>query len=493
MKPKKSATSVNQDRTETDVIGKVSVPREAYYGSFTARALQNFKISNLKADPSFKLSLAQIKIAAAQTNETLGEIGKKHAGAIIKAANEFVSGKFDDQFTLDIFQAGAGTPFNMNINEILANRGNELLGGKKGTYSPITPNNHVNWGQSSNDVIPTAIRLAALIKAKDLLPELEKLSKSFFKKGEEFKKILKVGRTHLQDAVPITLGQEFQAYGSAIKRSHDYIKQSFEHLKEVAIGGTALGTGITTHPKFRPLMVKNLSALSKIRLKATKYPMELSHNMNAFVMASNGLRCLAGDLIRISKDLRLLASGPQGAIYEITLPEVEPGSSIMPGKINPSIVECATMIGLQVMGNDHTIVLAAQNSELELNVMTPVILHNLLWSIEILTSGSIMLRRQCIDGIKANRTQCQKLLKKSLCLATGLSPYLGYKATAQLVKESLQKEIPLKELLKAKNFMADQDLETILSAEKLTSPAPTDQELKVKIATNKNFQKYLKA
>jgi len=492
MKQKKSSNS-SSFRTEIDIMGKVSIPSAAYYGSFTARALENFKISNLKADPAFKIALAYIKIAAAQTNATLGEISKKDAEAIIKAAHEFINGKFDDQFTLDSFQAGAGTPFNMNINEILANRANELLGGKKGTYSKITPNNHINWGQSSNDVIPTAIRLAGLIKAKLLLTELEKLSNSFFKKATEFKNIIKIGRTHLQDAVPITLGQEFQAYGSAIKRSTNYIKQSLNNLKEVQIGGTALGTGITTNPKFRALMVKNLKNLSKISLKATKYPMELSSNMNAFIMASNGLRCIANDFIRISKDLRLLSSGPKGGIYEIILPEVEPGSSIMPGKVNPSIAECVTMIGLQVMGNDHTIALAAQNSELELNVMTPIIMHNLLWSIEILTNGSGMFREKCINGIKANTDQCNKLLEKSLCLATGLSPYIGYKITAQLVKESLLKEIPLKELIQSKNFMKDKDLESILSAKKLTSPKATDKKLKAKISANKNFQKYLKA
>jgi len=479
-------------RNERDVIGVVKVPYDAYYGSFTARALKNFQIIGIQAPPAFRIALAFIKIAAAETNAELGEIEKKHAKAIIKAADEFLRDKYKDQYTLDVFQAGAGTPFNMNLNEILANRANEILGGKKGKYSPITPNNHVNWGQSSNDVIPTTIRIAALMKAERLLPGIKKLSESFFKKGKEFKNVLKVGRTHLQDAVPITLGQEFEAYGSALKRSHDSIKESFEHLKEVAIGGTALGTGITTHPKYRSLMVKNLSKLSGFKLKPTRYPMELSHNMNAFAMASSGLRCLANDFIRISKDLRLLASGPSAGINEISLPEVEPGSSIMPGKINPSVPECISMIGLQVLGNDHTINESVQNSELELNVMTPVIMINLLQSLEILANGATMFREDCIDGIKANEEQCKKLMDESLCLATGLSPYIGYKITAQLVKESLKKGKSLKETVKSKKFMPDADLEQILSAKKLTSPSATDKELKARIAKNENYKSYLK-
>lgn len=487
MNPKKIPT-----RIERDAIGSVRVPKDAYYGSFTVRAQQNFRISGIQADPAFRTALALIKIAAAQTNAQLGELQKNHAAAIIKAAEEFIDGKFDDQYTLDVFQAGAGTPFNMNLNEILANRANEILGGKKGEYKPITPNNHVNWGQSSNDTIPTAIRLAGLMKGKELLPEVKKLSQSFFKKGKQFKNILKVGRTHLQDAVPITLGQEFEAYGSAIQRSHDLIKDGFDHLREVAIGGTALGTGITTHPKFRALMVKNLSKLSGFKLKATRYPMELSANMNAFSVASGSMRYLANDYIRISKDLRTLASGPTGGISEIEIPEVEPGSSIMPGKLNPSIPECVTMVALQVISNDHAINPSVQHSELELNVMTPLILLNLLWSIEILTNGTRTFRTLCIDGIKANKERCAELLHASLSMATGLSPYLGYKVTAQLVNEALQKEKTLFETVQSYKFMEEKELKTILSAQKLTSPHATDQKLKKRIEKNPNYQKYLK-
>ena len=487
MKSKKATT-----RTEHDALGSVQVPKDAYYGSFTVRAHENFQISGIQASASFRKALAYVKKAAAQTNAQLGELQKNHAAAIIKAADEFIDGKYDDQYTLDVFQAGAGTPFNMNLNEILANRANEILGGKKGEYKPITPNNHVNWGQSSNDTIPTAIRIAALMEIKELLPEVKKLSQSFFKKGRQFKNIIKVGRTHLQDAVPITLGQEFDAYGSAIRRSHDIIKESFDHLREVAIGGTALGTGITTHPKFRPLMVKNLSKLCKFKLKATTYPMELSANMNAFSLASGSLRCLANDYIRISKDLRVLASGPAGGIHEIELPEVEPGSSIMPGKVNPSIAECTAMIGFQVISNDHAINPSVQNSELELNVMTPLIMLNLLWSIDILQSGTKMFRTSCIDGIKANKKRCAELLDKSLSMATALSPYLGYKVTAQLVNEALEKDKTLIETVQSKQFMPDAELKNILSPKKLIKPHATNQKLKKRIEKDPNYQKYLK-
>lgn len=486
-------------RIERDVIGEVKVPEDAYAGSFTARAQQNFQISGIAAPQAFKKALGIIKKAAAITNLELGELDKRDAKAIIKAAEEFIDGKFDNEFVLDVFQAGAGTPFNMNANEIIANRANEILAKKekeisgiKGSYKPVTPNNHVNWGQSSNDVIPTAIRLAALYRVESLHEELEKLEKSFNKKAKDFHKIIKVGRTHIQDAVPIRLGQEFEAYGSAIRRCNMYIAESFDHLTELGIGGTALGTGITTHPKFRPLMVKNLSKITGIKLSATKYPMELTHSMNAFAIASNSLRVLANDFIRIANDLKLLVSGPMGAISEILIPEVEPGSSIMPGKVNPSVPECLNMIGYQVIGNDTAINYGVQSSQLELNVMTPMIMHNLMWSLDLLTNGSKMFRTLCIDGIQANADRCKQLLDESLCLATGLSPYLGYKVTAQLVKEALNKGKTLKEELIYQNFMSEKDLDKILDPAKLTAPSQTNRKLIDKILENPNYKDYLR-
>lgn len=480
-------------RLEKDVIGIVKVPSDAYYGSFTARAGENFKISGIKAPNEFKVALGLVKKAAAVTNMELGELDGKIGNAIVKACDEFIAGKFDDEFTLDVFQAGAGTPYNMNSNEIIANRANELLGGKKGTYQPVTPNNHVNWGQSSNDVIPTAIRLAALLKEKELVDQVNLLGKSLAKKGTQFNNILKIGRTHLQDAVPITLGQEFEAYASSILRGASYIQESFFKLRELGIGATALGTGLTTHPKYRSLMVKNLAKLSGIKsLTPTKFPMELTHGMNAFTVASNSLRTLANDLIRIANDFKLLVSGPLGGIAEIFIPEVEPGSSIMPGKINPSVPECVNMIGFQIIGNDLAINMGVQASQLELNVMTPLIMYNLLWSMELLKNCCHMFRVFCIDGVQPNRKRCQSLLENSLCLATGLSPYIGYKTTANMVKEALNKGKTLKQTVLDHKFMTEEDLNNILSPAKLTAPSLTDKNLVEKIKKNPNHQAYLK-
>ncbi len=478
-------------RIEKDVIGQIKVPANAYYGSFTARALHNFKISGITAPRRFKIALGIIKKAAAMTNTELGELEPKIAGAIVKASDEFIAGKFDDDFTLDVFQAGAGTPFNMNANEIIANRANEILGGKKGLYKPITPNNHVNWAQSSNDVIPTAIRIAALYRVNALLPEVERLGSSLMKKAKEFHGTIKIGRTHLQDAVPIRLGQEFEAYGSAILRCHNYIKESFNHLNELGIGATALGTGITTHPKYRQLMVKNLRRLTGLKLKTTRYPMELTHGMNAFVVASNSLRVLANDLVRIANDLKLMVSGPIGGIAEIMIPEVEPGSSIMPGKINPSIPECINMIAYQIVGNDTAVNYGVQASQLELNVMTPLIMHNLMWSMELLSNGCSMFRVLCVDGIKADKNRCRRLLDSSLCHATGLSPYMGYRVTAELVKEALHSGKTLKQTVLEKKFMSEKDLNRILSPAKLTAPSLTDKTLVAHIKANGNYRQYM--
>lgn len=488
----KKIPSVKKTRTEKDVIGPVQVPIDAYYGSFTVRAHENFQITGIKAPLEFKMALGMVKKAAALTNAELGELDPKLAKAITKAADEFIAGKFDDEFFLDVFQAGAGTPFNMNANEIMANRANEMLGGKKGEYKPVTPNNHVNWAQSSNDVIPTAIRLGALLRVKKLLVELEKLGLAFLKKAKEFNHIIKVGRTHLEDAVPIRLGQEFEAYGSAIMRCHNFIQESFAHLQELGIGATALGTGITTHPRFRELMVKNLSKVTGLTLTATKYPMELTHGMNAFTVASNSLRVLANDLVRIANDLKILNMGPKAGIAEIVLPDVEPGSSIMPGKINPSIPECVNMIGFQVVGNDTAINYGVQASQLELNVMTPMIMYNLMFSLELLTNGCNMLRIFCVEGIKADEKRCLELLDGSLCLATGLSPYIGYKVTAELVKEALTKGKSLKQVVTEKKFMEKNDLDHILSPAMLTAPSLTDKKLVERIKGNKNYQGYVK-
>lgn len=483
---------MSKTRIEKDALGEVHVPSGAYFGAFTVRASENFDISGITAPPEFRCALGIVKKAAALANRDLKELEPAHAGAIIKAADEFLKGKFDSEFNLDVFQAGAGTPFNMNANEIIANRTNEILGGQKGSYHPVTPNNHVNAGQSSNDVIPTAIRIAALTGLENLLPEIKKLVDSLQKKSREFKNILKIGRSHLQDAVPVTLGQEFAAYASSITRGASHIKEAFSKLNEIPLGGTALGTGITAHPRFKTEVTKHLNSLTGLKLKSSRCPMELNSNLNVFALASNSLQLMAGTLIGISDDLIILNSGPKGGLNEINLPEVEPGSSVMPGKVNPSIAECVSMIGFQITGNNLAINSAVRHSRLELNVMTPVIMFNLLWSMQLLGRACRLLREKCVTGITANRENCQKLLDQSLCTATGLSPYLGYTVTASLVKESLQKKQTLLETVADKKFMKESELKKILSAKTLTAPHKSDKALIKKIKSDKNYLKYLK-
>lgn len=461
-------------RIEKDSIGKIKVPQEAYYGSFTARALKNFEHqpeAQHRTLKNFQIQLGYIKIASAQTNELLKRLDKKLSTAIQNAAREFIAGKFDKDFKLNIFQAGAGTPFNMNTNEIIANRANELLSGKKGSYEFVHPNNHVNMSQSSNDIIPTAIRLTVLSMQKTLKEETGKLIETLEKKSHEFSKILKTGRTHLQDAVPITLGQEFSSFAQTLKKDIQNLESTEKLLKEIGLGGTALGTGINTHPDYQKTVVKILSKLTvhKLghRLIPAKNLFEITGNMNAFLNISSAYRQIATTLQRIAEDLKLLS---MSAIAEISLPEVEPGSSIMPGKINPGMCEYLQMICYQVLGNDHAVALACQKGQLELNVMTPLILKNLTDSIELLETGMKNFRQFCITGIKANPEKCQKLLEKSNCVATALSPHLGYAKTAELLKEALKRKMPIEKLCEEKKFLPTEKLKEILDPEKLTRP-----------------------
>lgn len=440
--------SNSKKRIEQDALGNVEVEAHRYAGAFTVRAEQHFQISDLKAHPAFKRSLALIKRAAAQVNADLGHLEKKSAKAIVQAADEFIEGQFDDEYQLDAYQAGAGTPFNMNLNEILANRANEILGGKKGDYAPVHPNNHVNMAQSSNDVTPTAIRLAALMGLEGLLfPALKELEKSLTKKSKQFESYLKAGRTHLQDAVPITLGQEFGAYASAIRHARERIEFAQKGLQTLGIGGTAIGSGINTHPQFSKKMCQELSKLTGLKLSPAPNLFETTHSMAAFEAVSASLRGLATEMLRITNDLRLLVSGPTAGLAEITLPEVEPGSSIMPGKVNPSILECMSMICIQVIGLDHAIALCNQQGQLELNWHTPLIAWDLLHQIEILSNGLNMLRSSCIDGISANKKALQKTLERGGVLATALVPYMGYAKVAELVHQSFEKGVPFVDLV----------------------------------------------
>ena len=424
-------------RKEKDALGTVEVPAESYGGSFYVRAKKNFQISGLRVSPSLACAFGFIKIAAAKVNAELGLLDKRKSAAIQKAGGEFLEGKFQEFYELDIYQAGAGTPWNMTLNEILANRANEILGGRKGEYKEVHPNDHVNRSQSSNDVMPTAMRLAVLIELEKLLDAEERLYSSLFKKGDQFKKVLKVGRTHLQDAVPVTLGQEFEAYGSALMGAQMRIHSAEFELQVLGIGGTAIGSGINSHPKFAGKMVKELAKLSGLEnLSEADNKFETTHSMAAFLCASSALRSLAVELIRICNDLRLMASGPDAGFNEIRLPEVEPGSSIMPGKVNPSELESMLMICTQVIGLDSAICLASQKGEFELNWYTPLIACDLLHQIEILTNGMTILRVDCIEGLAANEKEMRSVLEHSTAMATALVPKLGYDKVAEMVKKA---------------------------------------------------------
>lgn len=448
-------------RKEHDALGEVEVPADSYGGSFYTRAKANFQISSLKAPVSYQKALAWIKMAAAHVNAELGHLPQASAEAIQKAAQAFIEGDFE--FDLDVYQAGAGTPFNMHLNEILANRANELLGSKKGLYTPVHPNNHVNMAQSSNDVTPTAIRIAALKDLQNLMHAGSELINALERKALDFSNIVKVGRTHLQDAVPVGLGQEFQAYTSALRHALARLDAARTELMSLGIGGTATGSGINTHPEFAQKMCVKLSELSGLELHPAENRFECTHSLAPLLSVSSSLRALASELIRISDDFRLLSSGPRAGFAELILPEVEPGSSIMPGKVNPSVPECMTMICIQVMGLDHAIALSAQKGELELNWTTPLVMWDLLHQIEILSHGMQMFKVDCVDGLQANVQNIQAHLDASTAMATVLAPHMGYHEVAALVQEALEKDLPFSEVVPA-------EFKHYLNAKQMTGP-----------------------
>jgi aspartate ammonia-lyase len=449
-------------RIEEDSMGKVEVDAEAYSGGQTARAENNFQISRFIAPAIFRQALGMVKLAAAQTNTSLGLIDKKLSKAIIQACEEFIDGKFDVDFTLDVFQAGAGTSYNMNANEIIANRTNEILGGKKGEYKFVHPNNHVNMAQSTNDVIPTATRIATLLSIPGLLQSLNDCESTLEKIAKKYAKLVKVGRTHLEDAVPITLGQEFDSYKEALHKAGEFIANQSGELQILGIGGTAVGTGINAHPKYRETMIKTLTKLIGLQFESGKNLTEMANNMNGFLNFSATLRSLAINTLNICSDLKLMNMGPKAGIAEITLPGVQPGSSIMPGKVNPSIPECLEMICMQVLGNDKTIEIACQKSNFELNVFCPIIMWNLLQSMEILTNGLKMLNEFALKDLQINEKQIKKLFEESLCTATSLSPKLGYALTAEIVKAALKKEITIKQEVLSRKLMSEKELDKLI-------------------------------
>jgi fumarate hydratase, class II len=459
-----------QYRIERDALGEVRVPVDAYYGSQTARAIENFPISNLRLPRAFIAATATIKRAAADVNAALGHLDPKVAAVIAQAAQEVAEGKWDGQFPIDAFQMGAGTSQNMNANEVIANRAIELLGGKRGDYKLINPNDHVNMAQSTNDVTPTAIRLSALMTLGDLLAALEGFVEALGQKAHEFDGIVKAGRTHLQDAVPVRLGQEFGAYAQAIAVDIDRIKNARERLLYIGIGGTATGTGLNADPQYHARMVRRLSELTGLPLRSSGNLFDSMQNMADPLECSAALRTLAASLTRIANDLRLMASGPNTGLDEIRLPPVQPGSSIMPGKVNPSMAEMLNMVCFQVMGNDLTVLAAAQAGQLELNVMMPVIAFNLLQSIQILANGVRAFTERCVRGIVANEERCRYWVEHSAALATALNPYLGYNTAAEVVKEFVRTGRPIREIVLARGLLSEAQLNEILSVRAMTEP-----------------------
>jgi len=468
--PAGQSTGEGLFRTERDPLGTLQVPRDAYYGVQTARAIVNFPISGLKPHPALLWATLIIKLSAARANMDTGGLPAETGLAIVQAAREALSGAFDDQFVVDPFQAGAGTSHNMNVNEVLANRAEEILGGCRGRYSLVNPNDHVNMAQSTNDVFPTAMRLASLRMIDRLVPEMEGLRDSLKRKGAEFDGIIKSGRTHLQDAVPIRLGQEFEAYARAVEKNLAAVLAAREPLLELGIGGTAVGTGLNADPRYIRLVVEYMEKETGFPVRNAANLIETTQNMDPFVVLSSGLKGLAINLTRIANDLRLLSSGPMTGLNEINLPAVQPGSSIMPGKVNPVIAEMVNMVSFQVMGADTVVTLGAQAGQLELNVMMPVIAYNLLFSLEILTNSIRKLRESCIDGITANVSRCTGYLESSLGTATILAPYIGYAAAAEIAKESLRTGRSTKEIILSRELLSPEALAEIIDPYPLTEP-----------------------
>ncbi|MGH2569507.1 MAG: aspartate ammonia-lyase [Bacteroidota bacterium] len=459
-----------ETRVEKDSLGDRHIPKDAYYGVQTHRAMENFPISGLKPKASYVDATIHIKRAAAVVNKELGLLDAKISEAIVKAADEILSGKLREWFVVDVYQAGAGTSHNMNCNEVLANRAVEILGGQKGDYKMVSPNDHVNMAQSTNDVCPTAIRIGALLEVRTLLPVLENLEKALLDKGKEFDQIVKSGRTHLMDAVPVRLGQEFTAYGVNARKHRIAIEHAANSCKELGIGGTATGTGLNAHPKFRPMMVEQLTKQVGIQFKTAEDYFEAMQSLRPMQELSNAIRNFAQDLSRIANDIRLLGSGPKTGLQEIFLPAVQPGSSIMPGKVNPSMAEMVNMVCFQVIGCDTTVLMSAQAGQLELNVMMPVVAFNLLHEIEILRTATDVFIKFCVSGITANAERCQYYAENSTSVVTVLNPHIGYMAAAEIAKEYIKSGKPIRDLVLEKGLLTKEQLEKVFDLRGMTEP-----------------------
>ena len=455
-------------RREQDSMGKFDVPIDAYYGANTMRAVLNFPISELRFPRSFIRAMASTKLAAAQVNVELGALDSKLADAIVSAATEVADGKFDDQFVVDVFQTGSGTSTNMNANEVISNRAIEILGGEKGSRTPVHPNDHVNMGQSSNDVIPTCIHVAALGAIRtDLIPALRQLQGDLEKKADEFMSVIKTGRTHLQDATPIRLGQEFLGYVGQIERGIQRTETAASELSEVALGGTAVGTGVNAHPEFATRVCAKLSEILGVDVHETSNHFQAQSTLDNIVAASGGLKTIAVSLMKISNDIRWIGSGPRGGFGEIMLPEVQPGSSIMPGKVNPVIPESVCQVAAQVIGNDAAIAIAGQSGNFEINVMMPVAAYNLLQSIDLLAASAKNLAEQCISGLEST-TAGPDMVERGLAIVTALVPHIGYDASAAIAHEAQETGKTVKEISLIRTDLTEDQLVEILDPSGMT-------------------------
>jgi len=450
-------------RIEQDSMGEVKVPEDAYYGAQTQRARENFSISTLRFPPGFIRSVALIKKHAARVNSELGLLDVRLAQSITTAAEEVLAGRFDAQFVVDVFQTGSGTSTNMNVNEVIAGRANELLTGKRGGKFPVHPNDHVNLGQSSNDVIPSAIHIVALLEIRNqLLPALELLHKELEEKSEVFRDIRKIARTHLQDAVPMTLGQEFGGYARQVALGLERLSDGTKRLSELALGGTAVGNGLNTHPAFASRVIAAISKETGLGLREAQNHFAAQAAQDAVVETSGALKTIAVSLIKIANDIRWLASGPRCGLGEITIPSLQPGSSIMPGKVNPVIPEMVLQVSAQVIGNDAAITLGGQAGNFELNVMLPVLAYNLIQSIQWLAAAAKALAERCVRGIEANREKAFSNLEQSLALATAFVPAIGYDKAASLAKEAYEKKKTIRELALEKRVLPEEEIHELL-------------------------------
>ncbi len=463
-------------RIETDSLGSIAVPEYAYYGVHTVRARNNFHITGQRLHPLMIESLALIKKAAALTNQEAGLLERRIAGAVISACDEVIAGKLCDQFITDPIQGGAGTSANMNVNEVLANRAIELLGGMKGNYEIVHPNDHVNLSQSTNDVVPSAGHLAAIKLLTQLINQLKRLDAALTEKAVQFDNVIKMGRTQLQDALPIRLGQSFHAYAQAVKRDITRMRKSREELYIINMGGTAIGTSVNARSEYVCNIVKNISKVTGIPFIQANDLIDATQNQDTLVQVSASLKTCAVNLSKMANDFRLMSSGPKTGIAEINLPAQQSGSSIMPGKINPVIPEVVSQIAFNIIGNDLTITMAAEAGQMELNAFLPVLFHNLFESIETLTNGVETLTNNCVRGITANEDRCRSLLEQSVALATALCPYIGYSKATEIAKESLSTNIPIHQLVIQKGLLSESEAKNVLNPLHMTNPVQWENE-----------------